>query len=220
MKTLNLQVLFAALLAPGWAAAQQPTETPAQPVQSAPTSPSAPQSAPTAQPVQSAPTASSAPPQAAPDAADDDPSEHRKGFDGRLMLDGSFRSLSATNVFAGGVHARVGGQIRHFAVHGLLGYEHGRTSFGLATNRVVFGPSFEAVLNRVRFGGAVQAIYSSFRRETRSDTVATLAIGIGAFVLFDLVRFEGGAIVGGVRADVDLLLGVQVGGGANVGVRF
>lgn len=150
----------------------------------------------------------------------DDYADRRTGFDGRLTLGGSMRTLSASRAYSGAVQGAFGGQLRHVAIHGEVGLEHGRTAFGLATTRFRVGPSVEGIVDRLRLGGGVDLVYSSFRRATRPDTVGALAVAVGAFALVDIVRFDGGAFIGGLRADLEFLLGIQVGGSLQFGVRF
>ena len=146
--------------------------------------------------------------------------EPRPGFDGRVLLAGALRTLGPTQTYAGGVHVAAGAQIRHLALHGEAGFEHGVTAFGLATNRFRIGPSIEAVVDRIRVGGGFGLVHTSFQRATRTDAVGTLGLDLGALVLVDLIRFEGGAFVAGVRGDLQILLGLQLGGSAQLGVRF
>lgn len=182
------------------------------------------QAAPAANGPAAAPTASATPTTAtAPTAAKADEADYadtRKGFDGRLLLGGSLRTLSSTSVYAGAVQGSFGGQIRHVAVHGDIDFEHGRTSFGLATTRLRLGPSVEGVIDRLRIGGGIGFFYTSFRRATYPDSVGALGIDLTGFALVDVIRFDGGAFVLGARADLELLLGVQVGGTLQAGVRF
>ena len=165
-------------------------------------------------------TPAPATPAAAAEPPSDDYADTRKGFDGRLSLGASLRTLSASRVGAGAVQGSFGGQFHHVAVHGDVDFEHGRTGHGLATSRFRVGPSVEGIVDRLRLGGGFGLVYSSFRRATRPDSVGALALDLSAFALVDVVRFDGGAFVAGVRADLELLLGVQVGGSLQVGVRF
>lgn len=207
MKPLHFLVVV--LLLPGSAWAQN-TPPPAEPAAVVV------QPAPATQSVQPAP----ATPQPAAATPSDDYADHRKGFDARLMLGASLRTISATRNYAGVVQGAFGGQIRHVAIHGEVGLEHGRTAFGLATTRFRFGPSVEGIIDRLRLGGGIDVVYTSFRRATRSDSVGAVALDLGAFALVDIVRFDGGAFIGGVRADLEFLLGVQVGGSLQLGARF
>lgn len=202
MKRFLVLAAWLGVPALGWA--QTPPETGSQP-------PPATQPAP-------APARPVAAP--APAAEPADYADTRKGFDGRLMLGGSMRTLSSTRTYEGAVFGAFGGQIRHVAIHGELGFEHGRTSFGLPVSRFHLGPSIEGIVDRVRFGGGFDFVYSSFRRATRSGTVGALALDLNAFALVDIVRFDGGAFIGGLRGDLELLLGAQVGGTLLLGARF
>lgn len=208
------------LLVPGLALAQTaPAAAPAMHPYPAPAA-----AAPAPAPAAAAPAPAAAAPAPAPAAApapeSEDYADTRKGFDGRLMLGASLRTLSATRVYAGALQGSFGGQIRHVAVHGDIDFEHGRTSYGLATTRLRFGPSVEGVIDRLRIGGGFGLMYSSFRRATRSDSVGALGLDLTGLVLIDVVRFDGGAFVAGARADLEFLLGVQVGGSLQLGVRF
>jgi len=181
------------------------------------------QAAPASAPVVATTAAPATPAAAEPVGAEppsDDYADTRKGFDGRLSLGASLRTLSASRVGAGAVQGSFGAQFHHVAVHGDVDFEHGRTGHGLATSRFRVGPSVEGIVDRLRLGGGFGLVYSSFRRATRPDSVGALALDLSAFALVDVVRFDGGAFVAGVRADLELLLGVQVGGSLQVGVRF
>lgn len=171
-------------------------------------------------PAAAAPAPAAAPGAAAAEAPSDDYADTRKGFDGRLMLGASLRTLSASRAYAGAVQGSFGGQIKHVAVHGDIDFEHGRTAYGLATSRLRVGPSVEGIIDRLRIGGGFGFVYSSFRRATRPDSVGALAVDLSGFALIDVVRFDGGAFVVGARADLEFLLGVQVGGSLQLGVRF